>query len=274
MDVVFMVGMPYCGSTFFGRVLNQHSRIFTAGELHYVDESLNENTRDCKCVAAHDKQTCSFWNDIYRIFRRRGGDLAAAARMSQDNRLEWMKAVISPFFPRIAPDFGEQNRLLYEVIAEKSGAEVVVDTSKRIWRGLPLKHRAPFDIHFLHLVKSPENQIYSRIKRGNSFWHSAILKYWRKQLLIQKWFRNGDNNYKKVRFEVFSNRPEKTLRSVLDWLNLSYENPFEKSRKTYHNLSGGGTPNPPLRPDPDRLRNTPSYRGIRKLMINFLKKYY
>lgn len=275
MKVLYIVGLAHSGSTYTSRVLNQHSEIFTAGELFYLDEALSDDTTVCKCVSmAEINETCPFWNSIYEDFTNRGGVVKETGRLDQDNRMDWMKAVLSPFVDSVGNKFGEYNRLLFELIVEKSGSDIILDTSKRPWRLIPLLKRSDLDVHVLHLIKSPTNQIRSRVNRGYNFWHSAFMKYFRKNLLAE--FLGKDERYFKLRFEDFVRDPDLALQKIFSWLDIESENLFEKPMQDFHHLRGGGGKSlyRELRPDQSKLEKIEPFEGIRTRVIKLLETIY
>lgn len=55
--ILFIVGNSRSGTTMLGRILGNHSQVYTFGELHFFEQMVQENTLAVQC--SHDKLTAS-----------------------------------------------------------------------------------------------------------------------------------------------------------------------------------------------------------------------
>jgi len=69
--------------------------------------------------------------------------------------------------PRFAR-YAEYTQILFDTIAELSGAEVIVDSSKSPARALALSRMPGFEVNMLHLVRDVRGVAYSLRKLNNA----------------------------------------------------------------------------------------------------------
>ncbi len=273
--ILYIAGLAHSGSTFLSRVLNQHDDIFAAGELLHLHEVLVERNRGCSCTN-EDYTTCPFWRPLREELRDRGVTFRTAARLTHVRNRAWLQALLAYYGGQSIGAFSDQNRKLIECLTERTGATVILDNSKTIWRLLPLRKAFGDNVKVLHLIKSPRQQLRSRTKRGYNFYHSAFLKYLRKNLLLQGLFRN-QASYKRIKFEAFVRRPKSVVDSIFDWLDLGSEDVFDKPLAPFHHLRGNKQAFgdlDTLRPDPAKLRIEEEFSLPREGVLRLLRSIY
>lgn len=272
MKILYIAGLAHSGSTYLSRVLNQHSEVFSAGEIIYLHEALTEPV-DCACRVSTGS-TCSFWP---RIARRLELDASSAQRVSYVSKhhgLEWLKALTGWYKREGRDSFPGANGELFRAVSDQSGAGVVLDASKTLWRALPLWRAFPEKLYLLHLMKAPENQLESRLRMGYNFWHSLFMKYVRKNYLYHRLFSDRPT-YKRVLFENLVKRPEKTVREVHEWLDLPYENPFQRPFEPFHHLRGNDQVKgnmASLRPKEEKLTTHRSFSPRQWRALHFVRE--
>ena len=273
MKILYITGCTHSGSTLVARLLNQHERIFAAGELQYLDVYWGPTARRCSC--GEHALRCPVWSEVFWKFQEGNVLRPLFSRLSAERPAEWRRAFSSRNGSAFTKLFVKQNLDLFRVIAEVSGAEVILDSSKNVWRLLPLWRAVPERIYVLHLLRSPEGQIGSRIRRSRrSFWRAALGEYLRVNLNI-RWLFAGHARYRKVRHEDLVARPEETLRGIAEWLGIDYQDPFTRPLADCHDI--GGNPwtkrdSRDLRPDPARVDHVHPFSEPQRLALSLLRR--
>ncbi|MFB6347603.1 MAG: sulfotransferase [bacterium] len=279
MTVVYIAGLSHSGSTLTARLLNEHSQMASPGELinlHTVfDEFDGErgHFHECLCESI-SPWDCSFWGDgLLTSIQDISEEVWKICRPDLHPPKSWVKAIFGQYPTNNGLSFADMNRKLFDLLREKTGKPILVDSSKFPWRALPLFRQMGDEFKVLHLIKSPKNQIGSRVKKRNmsSFFHSAILKYWRRNFVYQYFFDEG-NRYKKVRFEELAKDFEPTLKSIHNWLGLDYENPLEGPDSPWHHL--GGSDVDLVKPDPERIEKNVDFTMFQSLVLKALGRLY
>ena len=275
MKVAYVVACTHTGSTLLTRILNQNPAIFSAGELQYLDRYWHPTGRRCSC-GVHALE-CPVWSAVFwRIARTTKLDLVPMSRLSSERALEWMRALSGVASIRGKNPFPEANRELFEAIAHVTGASVVLDNSKSVWRLLPLTRVYPDEIYVLHLVRSPEGHVASRMRRkGRGFLDAIVTKYLRTNLLARGLFGRA-RHYRKVRYEDLVERPEETVRELSQWLGVPYVDPFVGEIHASHDINGNeetkSSVAASLRPDPSRLGKPMPWTPFQQLFLRLARR--
>jgi hypothetical protein len=160
--VLYVAGTGRSGSTLLARILDRADGVFAAGELRYVWQRGLLEDRLCGCGEAFSQ--CPFWTEVMdRAFGGRD-DVDAEQVVAHQRALTRLRQV-----PRIlttggrpaSADYLRSLSRLYGAVAEVSGCELVVDSSKLPSYGFVLGQVPDLDVRFVHLVRDPRGAAYS-----------------------------------------------------------------------------------------------------------------
>lgn len=157
--VLFIGGYGRSGSTLLDRVVGTTAGVFSVGELRHIWREGYVEDRLCGCGERF--RSCPFWQEVTaRAFDPLGGldvdaVLEAKERVDRYTRVGQLATGIArPSRRRELQWYGERLRALYRAVAEVSGADVVVDSSKDVSHGWVLRAlQPPLDLHVVHLVR-------------------------------------------------------------------------------------------------------------------------
>jgi hypothetical protein len=159
--VLYLAGTGRSGSTLLARILDRTEGVFAAGELRYVWQRGLLEDRLCGC--GEPFRSCPFWSEV--IDRAFGGDAVDAEQVLANQRaLTRLRQVprILTIGGRPAPaEYLRTLSRLYRAVAEVSGSDVVVDSSKLPSYGFVLAQVPDLDVRFVHLVRDPRGAAYS-----------------------------------------------------------------------------------------------------------------
>jgi hypothetical protein len=231
-----MAGWQRSGSTILANILGQLPGFFSAGELYYFWPHAAKDKVLCGCGAPF--RECALWRDVMqRAFGEAGVDPdrmkglgGAGLRTRNIPHLAFAK-------PRrrilnSLTEYAETVDRLYSAIADTTGCDVIVDSSKWPPYGLLLSEMPALDVYVLHLVRDPRavahswqrrrprpdrggTPFMSRTPRSSSArwlaWNAAIEAYW----------KPASGRYIRVRYEDFVAEPAATAQQILDMLGKS-----------------------------------------------------
>lgn len=234
--VLYLAGWQRSGSTILANMLGQLPGFFSAGELYYFWPHAAKDKVLCGC-GAHFRE-CELWCDVMQhAFGETGVDPdrmkqlgGAGLRTRKIPQLAFTK-------PRrrilnSLTEYAETVDRLYSAIADTTGCDVIVDSSKWPPYGLLLSEMSAFDVYVLHLVRDPRAVAHSWQRRrprpdrgGTPFmprtarsssarwlaWNAAIEAYW----------KPSSGRYIRVRYEDFVADPAATAQKILDMLGKS-----------------------------------------------------
>jgi hypothetical protein len=169
--VFFIMGAGHSGSTLLDIVLSSHRKGVGSGEFVWLPRRYQEEpTRICSCKKRYAK--CDVWSSVFNEWYKKIGRenidrfLALQSKFEQPRSptlyfLQKDKILSDPNFK----DYCEMLSLLYQVLAETTQSDFVVDSSKLPTRGFVLSKCQGVDLRLIHLVRDPRAVGYSKIKR-------------------------------------------------------------------------------------------------------------
>jgi len=224
MKVISIAGASHSGSTLLDMMLNAHPEIVSVGEVLKLNrvkywKSGEVKTARCSCGASGLLQ-CEFWARVNAWTEKTYGKSLAGLN-------------VDDYRPR--EEDHEPNSVLFRAISEVSGKKFVVDSSKIPRRLDYLMRRTELDVHPIHLIRDPQGQIASVIRKQGivkSIFHYEVVNAQTRQKL--KSVSHGV-----VRYENLMIEPERTLQDVLAPLGLDFH-PLQLARaeQTKHSFAG------------------------------------
>jgi hypothetical protein len=223
--ILYIAGTGRSGSTIINQILGEVDGWFATGELWFVWHNVV-----CGCGARVDE--CEFWGAITERARATPGSIDPLAlerrelgegpgqllAVARDRRRRAAGRPPLLAYPELLAD-------LYREIQAASGADVIVDASKRIMLPL-LANLTDAKLYVLHLVRDPRAHAYAWSKRtlkaphlGRTFpqWSPGRSSFgWlRRNTAIEALLRRRlGSRYLRLRYEDFAARPLATIRSI------------------------------------------------------------
>lgn len=234
--VLYFAGSGRSGTTIINTILGQIPGVFAAGELRYVWS--RGVVEDHRCGCGEPFSTCPVWTSVMnQVGGSTPAEATAIARRLLD-RLRVMKvpamivrrATGRPGVRRHSDD--DRIVALYQAIAEHTGANVIVDSSKLPPYGLLLAQRPELDVRVLHVVRDPRATAFSwrRTKATHDtaevsvmprmeVWKSSLLwTLW--NLLAALWWPLRGGRAARFRYEDFVTAPRRHMAEVTALVGL------------------------------------------------------
>jgi hypothetical protein len=256
VKVLYVAGVPRCGSTILGALLGQVEGVFFAGE---VVQTANVVERGISCGCGEPLESCPVWGGVFaRAFPADGRDRPTMLHLSRrDGRAVGVARHVlrargllpaSPALERVTKAFADT----FVALQEETGARVVVDSSKSPAYARLLQNDPRIDLHVLHLVRDPRATTWSWLRdplihdRPSTvaliwdFWNPLIELLWRR------------SRYLRLRYEDFASEPERAVRRILELVGerpdaLPFVSPDEVLLAPTHSVHG----------NPNRFRSGP-----------------
>jgi hypothetical protein len=223
--VLYVAGTGRSGSTLLARILDRADGVFAAGELRYLWQRGLVEDRLCGCGERFS--ACSFWGEVLdRAFGR--SDAVDAQQVIDDQRtvtrLRHVPRLLSRRMAGVPSGYLDQLSRLYRAVADVSGCELVVDSSKLPSYGFVLRGVPGLDVRIVHLVRDPRGAAYSwsrdkaRADSAGAMQQMSVLK---SSSLWLAWnasaprlFNNG-TPYSAVRYEDLVASPRTVVDDIL-----------------------------------------------------------
>lgn len=164
--VLFVAGMPRSGSTLFDLMAGQLPGHCDVGELFYMWQAGPLRNQLCACGQPFD--TCPFWTQVGKTAFGGWHEVDVAELLALQSRVDTTARLPLAYAgSRLLNHHGgvrryiELTTTLYRAISEVSGAEVVVDSTKRPSTAHLLAGAAGIDLRIAHIVRDPRGVVNS-----------------------------------------------------------------------------------------------------------------
>ena len=213
LNVVCIVGVGRSGTTLLDRILGTVPGTVSLNELRPLWRNGFLHNRLCACGAVFNE--CAFWIDVRRRLEREFSWSAQEMVELHDrvDRTRWVPGLlIERRRGRFAQDVRDYRRLLkslYQAIAECSGVDTVIESSKVPSRALLLSGIPEFNVELVHIVRDIRGVAYAWTKqRRDPTLEQEIPRY---------------RAWRSVAFWYHRNLLIEALRSRLPYVRVSYE---------------------------------------------------
>ncbi|MGV9595592.1 sulfotransferase [Streptosporangium sandarakinum] len=161
LTILCITGWCRNGSTIIGNVLNEIPGFFHVGELHFLWRNSVGKGANNLCGCGETLTRCPVWSEILETVRPAGmtaREHAAAVIRRQlscvRTRHTWRVLGRGPYRDDIREHAALMTRT-YHAIAERTGAQVIVDTTKIPGEAALLPHLDGVRPYYVHLVRDP-----------------------------------------------------------------------------------------------------------------------
>jgi hypothetical protein len=186
--VVFVMGLAHCGSTMLGRMLGQHPRVLSVGELMRIGPAV---LHDFPCTCGERMSSCPFWAPRTAELRRATG-------------LDWRRFDVST----------------YARLAEEAGRSTAFDLSKTlVWR----RTRWWLDRGegYVFLVRDSRGVLAAALREDRELAHQ-LDKHVKWMRRLAGYARRRGSRALVVHYEDLCREPERELRRLCEFLGLEF----------------------------------------------------
>lgn len=245
LKVLFIAGFGRSGTTILDSILGQIEGYTSVGESQYLwDRSLVDN-RYCGCGARF--RECELWGPVAEtvLADLSSSELDAMVALRDSlgpRRLRALARVGRTASPNVGA-YVDRLRAVYTSVAERTGARVIVDSSKAPSHGWLVEQAPELELHVLHVVRDPRAVAFSWRKRivyddsGEEPMFMARLSWRQSSRHWREWNRAIDclwggssRNYQRLRYEDFVARPRTEVRAIVDAIGEPGELAFVDDR--------------------------------------------
>lgn len=237
VDVVYIGGLGRSGSTLLDRALGSLPGFFAVGEMMHLFGRVMRDDERCSC--GRPARSCEIWGDVIADLEADG--LPAPVEEVDRLRHRWTEgwALLSPFLPwrsrrarRRLASFQELLARSYHAVRERTGARVLVDSSKNPSFGRILLGTPGVRLHIVHLVRDARGVAHSlaRPKRRPGTDRPTFLArrgpvvgalLWSAANVLTELNIGRRRRGVRVRYEDFVRAPGPVLRRVVETVDAS-----------------------------------------------------
>jgi hypothetical protein len=218
INLIYILGTSYSGSSILGIVLGANKKVFNAGELKFYNRLIKKGGELCSC--GKNCLDCSFWEEIfqkqYKVF----------GKPTYTQKISFILQILSGRKLKFNEKYDDY-KLLKSIYskAKKSNpsTKYIIDTSKSLWRLAYLINDKNINIKVIYLKRDIYGNVASFMKHGKSF-YKGLLIYLLNNFVIRRFLSyNKKINSIEVIYEKLCKKTVNELNLLGDFLNLKYD---------------------------------------------------
>jgi hypothetical protein len=242
-NIIYIAGYGRSGSTLLERILSSNDQLFGLGEVKFLYDSLLKNDSYCSC--GEKVSDCDYWSKIIQEAKLKDTDyLQEIEKLRKKN--EYLHTFIFDFF-KDKKEYSELLSKLYQNIINHAPSETkyVIDSSKTARDSFfrPFILSKKFNVKVIHLVRDGRGCMWSNIKGSNRKMEKGLdpkLKFpslrtaisWSLANLSPHIFQyRYSNNYIRVKYEDFVEKPEESLNKIAKYLDIDLSEQINMLKK-------------------------------------------
>ncbi|MGD0179487.1 MAG: sulfotransferase [Terriglobales bacterium] len=224
IKVLYIAGTNRCGSTLLARLLGDIPGFFAIGEglLHFFGGTSRSRV-PCGCGVS--VKACSFWQGISRPAEQ----VPFGPRWLRLRRIPLLGSY-HRLYPQETRELISSVGNFYDAIVQRSGAEVIVDSSKSPLHAKLLSWVPNVDLHVVYLVRDPRSVVASSRRPKEWIPETSELRMTKRWLLVTfgtEYLRTCVPKWRTLRYEDFVKAPRSaTLQIAGDLGYRVVEAPF------------------------------------------------
>jgi hypothetical protein len=226
IQLIYIAGYGYSGSTLLDILLGSHPDIESVGELcnlHSRGWIMNK-----KCACGNPGRECPFWSQVMSRWQLLSGfrDVEGYIRLQRQieswkNPSAWFRNRKIESNDSILKHYAEETGALFQAIAKTSSKSCIVDSSKLPLRALALISVSSIDLRIIHLVRDLRGVLWSMLKRRKphkTVWPIVMrgILGWNIANRQAEGIRNlvPDGKYRRVRYEDLATHTQLVLQKI------------------------------------------------------------
>jgi hypothetical protein len=250
IEVLYILGTSFSGSTILGFVLGSSKKVFDAGELKLLYRHGKRPMQVCSCGAK--LRECTVWGKV---------DISGRQLYRDPTLFKKLKIILSVLVGKKVRTNElkcPHEQVLIESIAEHSGDELlyVIDASKSLWRFIHLLKCKNIKLKPVFVQRPIEGTAASFIKHKQSFYKGLFI-HKINNFLIKRSLKHTGIEYVMVDYYELCRDPQQELIRIGDLLGIDYSSTdyVEAIRnRSYHVAYGNPGP---------RKRFSETFEGLR-----------
>jgi hypothetical protein len=191
--LIYIAGLGRSGSTVLDLILGELDGAHSSGELRRYWQAVaarpGEEGADWICGCGEPVRSCPFWREVADRIPLDGAPMSAGEALAFQRRAVRLRpGSVRRLRSRVADlerdHYAETVTRLVRSVASASGAEVVIDSSKRPEEAFLIAENCDVDLRLVHIVRDPRAVAHSRSRvkpmrqggaAGDNFqrWHPA-----------------------------------------------------------------------------------------------------
>ncbi|MHC4443331.1 MAG: sulfotransferase [Planctomycetota bacterium] len=257
VELAYLAGASYCGSTLLSFILNTHPQILSIGEMGPPQPYISEDFR-CSCGAKIIQ--CPFIQKVKKQMSQYGVELNLAnwqLRHQYSSRNLWERVVMStpskrmvlyiydnlcslfPNYTKRMRECNHRNEVFIRSALEVSGKSIFVDATKIPVRFAQLAGLRGINLKIIHLVRDPRGFCYSNKKYNNIPLRISAEQWIRAQISIENYIQlRKIKDLLLIQYEAFCSNPKLYSSKIFQFLGVHDFSIPDNFRSFEHHIIG------------------------------------
>ncbi|MFW5804501.1 MAG: sulfotransferase [bacterium] len=232
LNIIFITGSSYSGTTVLGLILGSSPKIFNGGEVCKYQEIKNQDfkidpNREVNniCTCGKKYTTCAYWGKIFNDYQK-DIDFNPAGFSKENLRL--MFKILNPFNQlksekKITEEYWKYSELLFrEARKLKPHAKYLLDVSKSIYNLYLLKNAYHVNVKVIHMVRNPLDTCNSFKKHRVGFFYS-ITSWILVNVFVKIFINRAGFESITIKYEKLCTKTDEIFKELNQFLNIKLE---------------------------------------------------
>jgi hypothetical protein len=269
--IIIILGAARSGSTLLAKTIGGHSSCFTLGEINRFNQEINNPETHCGC--GNKLNQCDFWIQTLKDLKLKFGapekestndfNVGIFKQLTQKNKLHKLVTTIlfkNKYYNEHVETEIENTFTLYKKMFERTNSNVLIDSTKGLFRALVLESRSStnnMEFKFVQLIRDGRGVLNSELKLSYSVKHNdGIIKNYKidsekapikiinswlyvniRNIFILKLFRRNNTIF--MSYEDFTSNPSKYLKIIYKSINLDFYDSILNLGENENHILGG-----------------------------------
>lgn len=239
MKIVYIGGCGHSGSTLLDALLNTHPSIVGLGEVEKIGQKFISEKARCACGERFSE--CPFWS---KLFTKTAAYQVKQVRHIIQTKADYFLGREKYSFktwanlPVTLAEYMDSTRQVFEYASQQSGASVLVDSTKMVFRAEVLAKEYTDEFVLIHLIRDGRAVAWSYYKKYGKI--LPFLRLWVAENLKFEMLKLRFAGKKiTVSYEAFAANPTKVLRQIARLVEVD-EDLFQTTdwTKACHQVNG------------------------------------
>lgn len=267
--MLYILSHGHSGSTLLDKLLGTHPDAFSTGELKYLPFQIYRDGKMCElkqdlCTCDKAFKNCDFWSRVINNIKEKSGVNLAATPLSLPlsfiekpfynsdtviikiikRLILYIYAYTPSLFRLLALYYrkrAENNRLLYDCIAEVSGAKIIIDSSKDPLRYVFLRYFMGEKIIPIVLIRDLKG-VYNSYKKLGYTKYKTLAANWQhfyRKRVTYAISHQPKNSCLDINYEELISQPQQTINKIIQSIGYTaHKLPNELDKQKHHMVGG------------------------------------
>lgn len=242
INIIYILGRAFTGSTILEMVLDTHPDVMSLGEMFYLPRIYrNKDKTKCSCLLSASE--CGFWSKVFKTYKSEIESKYPENIYELTPKKSYFKLITrrisKSFTDSEIRKYAEKNYTFFNTIRNITNKNIFVDASKNPYRLYMLQKSGMFNIKVIYLYRDGRASIDSFKKRGKKNFNifNRIFRIVVGEFLLRKTLKQSfqRNEFFGLRYEDFTENFKNEIVHLLDFLELSTKKEIflDKKNKDY-----------------------------------------